>query len=291
MAKKQAPAAKKQPRTAKKQTSSAKKKPSNVKKTTSKTTSKTPNARKRASAVRSSASAVRSSTLPQRNNDASNVRAGSGLDEYRVDLLPQDIMEDTKESIQNLMEGFRNVSSNNLNAIQRRRKIGAGIRNYGFIEKVADFAETKPQFAQFFSPVDLRNCVRNFDICREIALLLQSFARMVSNTMLVYSDEGFGMSLIYYNSVKEMARRGDPSAMELLRALQPFFKRPKRSSEEPTEKELERDLHSLIHGKKDGKIVVENIKPKLTGGVHKIVDEKFNDGGKFKETEQGGIEE
>jgi hypothetical protein len=114
---------------------------------------------------------------------------------------------------------------------------------------------------------------------------------MVSNTMLVYSNEGFGMSLIYYNSVKEMSRRGDPSAMELLRTLQPFFKRPKRSSAEPTEKELERDLHALIHGKKDGKIVVENVKPKLTGGKHKVVDERFSDSGQFRETVEGEVKE
>jgi hypothetical protein len=187
------------------------------------------------------------------------------------------------------MEDFRDVANNNLSAIQRRRKIGAGIRNYGFIEKVADLAEANPQFAQFFRPADLRNAVRNFDMCREIVLLLQSFSRMVSNTMLVYSNEGFSMSLIYYNSVKEMSRRGDPSAMELFRALQPFFKRPKRASAEPTEKELERDLHALIHGKKDGKIVIENVKPKLVGGKHKVVDEKFADSAQFKETDEGGI--
>jgi hypothetical protein len=189
------------------------------------------------------------------------------------------------------MEDFRDVANNNLSAIQRRRKIGAGIRNYGFIEKVADLAEANPQFAQFFRPVDLRNAVRNIDACRDLALLLQSFARLVSNTMLVYSDEGFGMSLIYYNSVKEISRRGDPSAMELFRALQPFFKRPKRASAEPTEKELERDLHALIHGKKDGKIVVENVKPKLAGGKHKVVDEKFADSAQFKETAEGEIKE
>jgi hypothetical protein len=91
-------------------------------------------------------------------------------------------------------------------------------------------AEAKPQFARFFRPADLRNAVRNFDTCREIALLLQSFWRVVSNTMMVFSDESFGLSLIYYNSVKEMSRRGGPSAMKLFRILQPFFRRPKRSS-------------------------------------------------------------
>jgi hypothetical protein len=91
--------------------------------------------------------------------------------------------------------------------------------------------------------------------------------------------------------VKEMSRRGDPVAMELFRTLQPFFRRPKRSAAEPTEKELERDFHALIHGKKDGKLVIENVKPKLAGGIHKVVDERFTDSGQFKETAEGEIDE
>ncbi|MDR2730340.1 MAG: hypothetical protein LBB81_05515 [Treponema sp.] len=55
------------------------------------------------------------------------------MDEYLVDLLPAGLMEDTVKAINSLMADFRDVSNNNLSAIQRRRKIGAGVRNYGFI--------------------------------------------------------------------------------------------------------------------------------------------------------------
>jgi hypothetical protein len=79
--------------------------------------------------------------------------------------------------------------------------------------------------------------------------------------------------------------------MELFRTLQPFFRRPKRSSAEPTEKELERDFHALIHGKKDGKLVIENVKPKLAGGIRKVADEKFTGGAQFKESAEGEINE
>ena len=196
-----------------------------------------------------------------------------GIDQQRIDLLPPSLVADTKESLRSVMEDFRDVTQNYLNAIQRRRKIGAGIRNYGFIEKVADLAEANPQFAQFFRPVDLRNAIRNFDDCRDIALLLQAFTRLVTNTMLVYSNEAFGMLLIFYNMLKEMSRRGSPTAMELFRTLQPFFRRPGRASAEPTEKELERDLHALLHGTKEGKIVVENTAPVKSAGARKVIDD------------------
>jgi hypothetical protein len=54
---------------------------------------------------------------------------------------------------------------------------------------------------------------------------------------------------------------------------------------EPTEKELERDVHALLHGKKDGKIVVENISPKTTAGVRKVVDDVSKSKAALKETE------
>jgi hypothetical protein len=44
-------------------------------------------------------------------------------------------------------------------------------------------------------------------------------------------------------------------------------------------------------GKHDGKIVIENIRPRLTGGTRKIVDETFKDTAKFKDSEEGEITE
>lgn len=192
--------------------------------------------------------------------------------EQRVNLLPPGLMSDLMEGVSSLMDDFTDVANNNLNALQRRRKVGPGVRNYGFIEKVADLAEVNPQFAQFFGPADFRNCVRNVETCRSLALSLQSFARAVTNTMLIYSDDAYSMALIFYNMVKEMSRRGDPAAMELFKTLRPFFKRTRRAAAEPTEKELERDLRALLRGRKDGKIIVENVTPKQTAGARKIID-------------------
>ena len=94
------------------------------------------------------------------------------------------------------------------------------------------------------------------------------------------------MSLISYNILKELSKHGDPAAEELFRALQPFFKKTKRNP-----KKLEKDARAVMRGKKDGRIIVENISPKLTGGTHKVIDEAFTDTEKFRETKQGGKEE
>jgi DNA topoisomerase VI subunit B len=97
------------------------------------------------------------------------------------------------------------------------------------------------------------------------------------------------MALLFYNNVKEMSRRGDPAAAELNKELKTYFKRKKSSSEEPTMKAQMRD--AIIHGKKDGRIIIENESPKLTGGVHKVIDDVRKGKAAFKETDEGEIRE
>ena len=72
--------------------------------------------------------------------------------------------------------------------------------------------------------------------------------------------------------------------IEILKLLQPYFKRPHKMSAEPTEKQLEKDIHSLLHGTKDGKIVIENERPTVSKGKRVIVDETQKRKGGFKAT-------
>jgi len=74
--------------------------------------------------------------------------------------------------------------------------------------------------------------------------------------------------------------------------LSVFFKHHRNETEgQPTEKEALKDFKGLEHGKHDGKLVIENIKPKMTGGVHKVIDETFKDSAKFKDDIDGEIKE
>jgi len=36
---------------------------------------------------------------------------------------------------------------------------------------------------------------------------------------------------------------------------------------------VERDLKALLHGKKDGEIIIRNERPHLVGGKHEIIDD------------------
>jgi len=280
---KKKPVSKKKPQTAKKKTARQKKPIVKAKKQS--------NAKERQAEKNNPNTKDTLALIERHGTDAHKYLPSGVIDEYRVELLPLPALENIKEKIQSAMEDFQNLADNNLSTIQRRRKIGAGVRNYGFIEKVADLAEVNPQFAQFFDPNDLRSAIMNFDECRNIALLLQSFTRLVTNTMLIYSNEAFIMSSIFYSAVQTMSRRGDPTANALFNTLRPFFRRTRRTTTKTTEKQAMRDADGLLKGTKEGSILIENIAPKITGGERKIADNvrkgslSIKDQENFKETE------
>ena len=230
--------------------------------------------------------AAQSGSLPLATTAELEKLAQDATHESHILELPNLAMRTMLVDIQDKMEEFLQISNDNLTLLQRRRKIGPGGRNYGFIKKTAELAQANPQFAPFFSVPDLRTAIRNIDLCRDLVLALQAFTRAVSNTMMVFSDDAFSMSLIYYNMVKEMARRGNPEAIELFRTLRIFFRRSRRTTEEPTITQTERDVHAILTHKKDGEIIIKGEAPHLTGGVTTVVDDVHKSKAKIKETEE-----
>ena len=171
---------------------------------------------------------------------------------------------------------------------ERRRLQGSGIRRYGFIDKVSDVAEANPEFAPaFFNSGDLKERLREIEILRNISTALAQMLRITDDVLLQVSDDAFQMALGYYNTVREAARRRQPGAQAIFNILRPFFNRPRRAGDEPTEQEVERDLKALIHGKKDGEIIIRNERPHLTGGVHEVIDEVHSGRVAVKETVEG----
>ena len=102
-------------------------------------------------------------------------------------------------------------------------------------------------------------------------------------------------ALEFYASVREAAKRRVDAAETLFNALSPFFKpqgrRNAEEGEQPTKKQALRDFKALEEGKHDGKLIIENEKPKLTGGSRKIIDETFKDTAKFKGSVDGEVTE
>jgi hypothetical protein len=97
----------------------------------------------------------------------------------------------------------------------------------------------------------------------------------------VYTD-----SLEFYAMTREAAKRRIDPAETIYNDLKPFFRRHRKTegghAGVPTKKKAMRDANALLDGKRDGKIVIENIGAKTTGGKHKVIDEKFDDSAQYK---------
>jgi hypothetical protein len=206
------------------------------------------------------------------------VKPVAGLEPYLTDLTGM---------FDRLLKYLNNLSLTNA---ERFRLLGSGVRRLGFIEKVADTAEELPQYIPpFFDLARLRGLMRDIEILRVIRTTAQSIDRLANDALLVDGNDAFQAALMYYNTVKEAARRNVPGAMEVFKMLELFFRRGKRTDEEPTEKELLRDVKSLLHDRKDGEIVIKNEKPHTAGGKHEVMDETHFPKGEWKKTEEGQI--
>jgi hypothetical protein len=201
-------------------------------------------------------------------------------------------------TITQLMQFFMQDHDANsaLTGTERMRLIGAGVRNYGFIEKAWDIVRENPQFVPSnFSAAEFQQNIQMLDDYRQLSWVLEKFLQGVNEAMLIRADASFRDALRVYNSLKEQARGRVHGAEPLFRALLRFFRRRRPAEEleetEPTIKQLERDFNKMVHGKEDGEIVIKNEKPRMVGGVHEVIDNVHTGRAAIKETAEGSIEE
>jgi hypothetical protein len=92
--------------------------------------------------------------------------------------------------------------------------------------------------------------------------------------MLTNGDLAYRIALRLYNNLHEETRAKTLGADVLYKALSTYFRkrRPRSGNAEPTEKELERDIKKLIHGKASGEISIVSEQPRVSGGVRRVVD-------------------
>jgi hypothetical protein len=205
--------------------------------------------------------------------------------------MPQLLIDDITSEFEDIKRVLDDYAAH-LRALDRKRLNGVGIKTQGFIERAYEYAQTNPEFLPHYLTLDrfgednayFVNFRNLFDTGKQIQEIIWNIT--LQSADIVYTD-----ALEFYASVREAAKRRVDAAETMFKDLELFFKRKKTTAEEPTEKELKRDINSLLHGKRDGKVVVENIKPKTTGGARKVVDEHFTESAQYKESEEGEIKD
>jgi len=161
----------------------------------------------------------------------------------------------------------------NLTGRDRQRLFGAGVKGNGFIDKTFDIARDNPEFMppNFDMPAFTAD-IGKFEGLRQLTLVLRQFQKAADDAFIQQSDRCYREALRVYGSLREQARARVPGAEPLFEALMTFFRRRRKQNAAPTGHELENDFKKLLHGKAGGKIEIVNEAPKLSAGVHKVVD-------------------
>jgi hypothetical protein len=193
-----------------------------------------------------------------------------------------------------LYNAFRIVEeyAANLRPLDRKRLNSIGSRSMGFVEDAFDLANENPQFLPQFLTLD--RFERDYDYFKAARALLEmtdQIRELLWNITIQAADVVYTDALEFYDAARSAGKRRVDGAETVYRKLQTFFKRPKRTGAEPSKKQLERDVKALINSKRDGKVIVENVSPKIIAGKHIIVDEKFAGGAAVRETEDAEFKE
>jgi hypothetical protein len=200
------------------------------------------------------------------------------------------------DDIEDLMNTFildYNIDTN-LSGKERQRLFGAGVRNFGFIEKAYDIARENPEFLpRGFNAILMGYNIQHLEDARQLIWVLQQFVNAANEFFLKRSDIGFREALRIYGNLRELNRAKVPGADVLYKALLTYYRRrkPRPGEAEPTQKELERDFMKLIHGKADGDIEIINEQPHFVEGVRKVVDNVHTGHAAVRESAQAEIDE
>jgi len=209
--------------------------------------------------------------------------------------VPQATIDQLNEVL-NAIKTILDDYAQHLRALDRRRLNGVGVRKLGFIERAYEIALENSEFLPHYLTIErFGTDIQYFMDFRSLTDLTAQIREKLWNITIQSSDIAYTDALEFYASVREAAKRRVDAAETIFNELSPFFRSHGRRMEDsetpPTKKQALRDFKALESGKHDGILVIENRKPKLTGGKRKIIDETFKGTADFKETEQGEIKE
>jgi hypothetical protein len=209
-----------------------------------------------------------------------------------------DVPQATIDHLNTMLNDLKVILDNyaaHLRALDRMRLNGVGVKKLGFIERAYEIALENTEFLPHYLDIErFGEDIQYFMDFRSLVDLTDQVREKLWNITIQSADIAYTDALEFYASVREAAKRRVDAAETIYHELSIFFKRRRGETEgetEPTQKQGLRDFKALQHGKHDGRLIIENIKPKLSGGKRKIIDETFKDKAEFKGSIEGEIQE
>lgn len=171
-------------------------------------------------------------------------------------------LRDCGSAIETILRNTEQVANllghQSLTGIDRMRLRGSGIRRYGFIMETCEVAHENTEFLPPF--VDIKrfeSLIEEIKESQNIVIALNQLSRIYGDLLLTAGDDAYRLALMYYRLVQDASRRGTPGAQPIYQRLKSFFHRNRQPSDQPTVAQTLRDAKALLHGTKDGQIIIK----------------------------------
>jgi hypothetical protein len=197
--------------------------------------------------------------------------------------IPQTVLDAVNSDL-NSVKNYLADYAEHLRSLDRKRLNGVGLKRLGFIEACYEVALENPEYLPHYVTLEKWTADHElFIYIRSLKLLSEQVTELLKNMEITAADIDYTNALEYYTPIKEAAKRRVDGAESLYKVLEIFYKRQKSPNAHETLKQFLRDAKAIYKGKKDGIVEAKNISPKLSGGIHKVIDEYIKDSGKFQE--------
>ena len=199
--------------------------------------------------------------------------------------MPDETIDAMERSLLGMISELEKYAAR-LRALDRMRLNRVGIKREGFIQGALQYAAISPLFLPNYITLEqFGDNARRFQRFRSLCECCDQMREILWNITVRTADAAYTNALGFYSSVSEAAKRGVDTAETIHKDLKTFFEKDKKANGKPTEKKIKRDADALLRGKRSGKIVVKNVKPKASGGKRMVIDEQYDGEAALRETE------
>ncbi|MBV9961901.1 MAG: hypothetical protein JO072_06600 [Parafilimonas sp.] len=147
------------------------------------------------------------------------------MSENQVTLIPAEVITqavDLATQLNTLLAPYMQA----LTAQERKGILKMGDKTIAFVDKALEYAQTNKEFAPaFMNTRDLADDVAVVDGLTRIELPVANLASQLNDTIMIAGSEAYVAALMYYNAVKEAAKRNVPSAKPIYEDLRVRFER------------------------------------------------------------------
>ena len=196
-------------------------------------------------------------------------------------------LEELRDDSIALDDALQEIVADGLSLMNRHQKNAIGDIRLGFVHNVFRYVSTSSEFNPAgFDHEYYNELMMQLDLTAQTTTHLGSAVRQLRDISIVTGDVLYGMALLWYRNIQVLAQRRVPGAEAIYRELRTHFRnrRPLVADHPITQKQILRDAKALLHGKKDGEIVIEGhakhtvaAEKSVTDDVHKPQRQNFRE--------------